>query len=72
MGPIEMSTGGQVRRSRIRGRCSSTKCHRNPIQVAVDVALLDRYYERFADQAVSVARRLDYVVAGTMPAEPRH
>jgi phosphate transport system protein len=40
-----------------------------PIQVAVDVALLARYYERFADQAVSVAKRLDYVVAGTMPAE---
>ena len=41
-----------------------------PIQVAVDVALLARYYERFADQAVSVAKRLDYVVAGTMPDEP--
>jgi phosphate transport system protein len=41
-----------------------------PIQVAVDVALLARYYERFSDQAASVAKRLDYVVAGTMPDEP--
>lgn len=41
-----------------------------PIQVAVDLALLARYYERFADQAVSVAKRLDYIVAGTMPDEP--
>jgi phosphate transport system protein len=41
-----------------------------PIQVAVDVALLARYCERFSDQAVSVAKRLDYVVAGTMPTEP--
>ena len=41
-----------------------------PIQVAVDIALLARYYERFADQAVSVAKRLDYVVAGTMPDDP--
>jgi phosphate transport system protein len=38
-----------------------------PVRVGVDVALLARFYERFADQAVSVTRRLDYVVTGSMP-----
>jgi phosphate transport system protein len=38
-----------------------------PVRVGVDVALLARYFERFADQAVSVTRRLDYVVTGYMP-----
>ena len=31
---------------------------------AVDVTLLARYYERFADHAVSVARRVVYLVTG--------
>jgi phosphate transport system protein len=34
---------------------------------AVNVALLARFYERFADQAVSVARRLDFALTGTLP-----
>ncbi len=38
------------------------------VRIAVDVALLTRFYERFADQAVSVARRLDYIVTGVVPA----
>jgi phosphate transport system protein len=38
-----------------------------PIQVGVDVALLARYFERFGDQAVSIAKELDYIVAGTRP-----
>jgi phosphate transport system protein len=35
-----------------------------PVQVGVDVALLARFFERFADQAVTIARRLDFVVTG--------
>jgi phosphate transport system protein len=35
--------------------------------VGVDVALLARFFERYADQAVAVARQLDYVVTGEMP-----
>lgn len=34
---------------------------------AVDVALLGRYYERFADHAVAVARRVIYLVTGSNP-----
>jgi phosphate transport system protein len=34
---------------------------------AVDVTLLGRFYERFADHAVSVARRMVFVVTGKMP-----
>jgi phosphate transport system protein len=37
-----------------------------PVQVGVDVALLARYFERFADQAVSITRQLDYVLTGDM------
>ncbi len=33
-------------------------------QTAVDVALVGRYYERFADHAVSVARRVTFLVTG--------
>jgi len=32
--------------------------------VAVDLTLLGRYYERFADHAVSVARRVTFLVTG--------
>jgi phosphate transport system protein len=34
---------------------------------AVDITLLARFYERYADHAVSVARRIVYVVTGQMP-----
>lgn len=34
------------------------------IDVAIDVTLIGRYYERFADHAVSVARRVVYLVTG--------
>jgi phosphate transport system protein len=34
------------------------------IEVAIDITLLGRYYERFADHAVSVARRVVYLVTG--------
>jgi phosphate transport system protein len=34
------------------------------IEAAIDVTLLGRFYERFADHAVSVARRVVYLVTG--------
>jgi phosphate transport system protein len=37
---------------------------------AVDITLLGRYYERFADHAVSVARRVVYLVTGERPGAP--
>ncbi|MFD8499417.1 phosphate signaling complex protein PhoU [Amycolatopsis sp. NPDC059657] len=37
------------------------------VAAAVDVTLLGRFYERFADHAVSVARRMVFVVTGRMP-----
>ena len=39
------------------------------IEAAVDVTLLARYYERFADQAVRVARETVYAVTGRTPQE---
>ena len=38
------------------------------IEPAIDVTLCGRYYERFADHAVSVARRVVYLVTGERPA----
>jgi phosphate transport system protein len=37
------------------------------IEPAIDMTLIGRYYERFADHAVSVARRVIYLVTGEMP-----
>lgn len=37
------------------------------VEAAVDVALLGRYYERIADHAVLMARRVIYIVTGTQP-----
>ncbi len=37
------------------------------VEPAVDLALLGRYYERIGDHAVSVAKRVDYVVTGERP-----
>jgi len=34
------------------------------VEQAIDIALCGRYYERFADHAVSVARRVVYLVTG--------
>lgn len=34
------------------------------VDTAIDIALAGRYYERFADHAVSVARRVVYLVTG--------
>jgi phosphate transport system protein len=38
------------------------------IEGAIDVTLCGRYYERFCDHAVSVARRVVYLVTGELPA----
>ncbi|SRR6266498_1351434 len=37
------------------------------VAAAVDVTLLGRFYERYADHAVSVAKRVVFVVTGQMP-----
>lgn len=37
------------------------------MEAAIDITLLGRYYERFADHAVSVARRVVYLVTGELP-----
>jgi phosphate transport system protein len=37
------------------------------VETAVDVAMIGRYYERFADHAVSVARAVIYLVTGEVP-----
>jgi phosphate transport system protein len=37
------------------------------VETAVDVALIGRYYERFGDHAVSVARSVIYLVTGEVP-----
>jgi len=39
------------------------------VPAAVDVALLGRFYERFADHAVEVGRRVVFEVTGTLPPE---
>ena len=47
------------------------------VETAIDITLLGRYYERFADHAVSVARRVVYLVTGerydtaAVPAAPQ-
>jgi phosphate transport system protein len=38
------------------------------VEAAVDIALLGRYYERIADHAVSIARRVVFLVTGEHPA----
>ena len=38
------------------------------VEPAIDMALLGRYYERIADHAVSLARRVVYLVTGEPPA----
>jgi phosphate transport system protein len=37
------------------------------VTAAVDVTLLSRYYERFADHAVELARRVTFQAIGTLP-----
>lgn len=42
------------------------------VAAAVDISLLGRFYERFADHAVSVANRMIFVVTGKMPGYETH
>jgi phosphate transport system protein len=37
---------------------------KNGVEAAIDLTLLGRYYERFADHAVSVSRRVYFLVTG--------
>lgn len=39
------------------------------VEPAIDIALLGRYYERVGDHAVSMARRVVYLVTGHLPTE---
>ena len=41
------------------------------IQEAVQVALVARHYERVADHAVTIAERVQFMVTGTWPSDPR-
>lgn len=41
------------------------------VPAAVDVTLLGRFYERFADQAVDASRRIEFLITGSLPEEPR-
>ena len=43
---------------------------RYSVEAAIDVTLCGRYYERFADHAVSVARRVVFLVTGERPGTP--
>jgi phosphate transport system protein len=52
----------QLRRSSFRLMLDDTWPH--GVEAAVDIALLGRYYERIADHAVSLARRVVYLVTG--------
>ncbi len=39
------------------------------VAAAVDVTLLGRFYERFADHAVEVGRRVVFLVTGKLPTD---
>jgi phosphate transport system protein len=41
------------------------------LETAIDMTLIGRYYERYADHAVSVAQRIVFIVTGQRP-EPLH
>ena len=45
--------------------CHST--HGIPLQPAVQLALVGRYYERIADHAVNIGQKVRYMVTGWMP-----
>ncbi len=49
--------------ARLLGLITGRHWHHGP-QTASKLALISRFYERFADQAVSVAKRLEFVVTG--------
>ena len=55
----------KLRRSSFRELLGSDWKH--GVEPAVDIALLGRYYERIADHAVSIARRVVFLVTGEHP-----
>ena len=55
----------QLRRSSFRLMLDDSWPH--GVEPAVDIALLGRYYERIADHAVSLARRVVFLVTGENP-----
>jgi phosphate transport system protein len=55
----------QLRRSSFRQMLSDEWPY--GVEPAVDIALLGRYYERIADHAVSLARRVVFLVTGQHP-----
>jgi phosphate transport system protein len=55
----------KLRRNSFRELLGSDWTH--GVEPAVDIALLGRYYERIADHAASMARRIIYVVTGSFP-----
>lgn len=55
----------QLRRSSFRQMLDESWPH--GVEPAVDIALLGRYYERIADHAVSLARRVVFLVTGENP-----
>lgn len=55
----------QLRRSSFRQMLDDDWAH--GVEPAVDMALLGRYYERIADHAVSLARRVVFLVTGQHP-----
>ncbi len=55
----------RLRRSSFRELLGSDWKH--GVEPAVDIALLGRYYERIADHAVSIARRVVFLVTGEQP-----
>lgn len=57
----------ELRRSQFRLMLGESWPH--GVEAAVDVALLGRYYERIADHADAIARRLVYIVTGQLPDE---
>lgn len=42
------------------------------VAAAVDITLLGRYYERFADHAVEIGRRVIFLVTGELPPDTDH
>ena len=60
----------QLRRSSFRLMLDDSWPH--GVEPAVDIALLGRYYERIADHAVSLARRVVYLVTGETVATVDH
>ena len=52
----------QLRRQSFRVLLGDTWCH--GVEPAIDIALVGRYYERIADHAVTLSRRVVYSVTG--------